>query len=292
MAIIVSGASGLLGTALVRALAEEGREVIRLVRRPPRSPGERTWDPAAKDPEPGLLDGAQAVVHLAGAPIGRRWTSSVRREVVSSRVDSTRHLAEAIRRLDEPLETLVSASGIDYYGDTGDETIDESAPPGSGFLAELCARWEEEARSTGRAVHLRTGLVLSRHGGALAPMLPIFKLGLGAPLGSGRQFWPWIAVDDWVGAVLHLLGTPEVAGPVNLVGPAPVRNREFAHVLASTLRRPVMPLAVPRFALTLALGDFAEEALLSSHRALPKKLVDSGYAFRYTRLDGALAAVL
>ncbi|MFI6812550.1 TIGR01777 family oxidoreductase [Nonomuraea sp. NPDC050328] len=293
MVIVVTGASGLLGTALVRALTEEGHEVVRLVRRAPRDPGERTWDPTAKEPAPGLLDGAQAVVHLAGAPIGRRWSAAVKREIVRSRIDSTRLLTEAVRRTATPPETLVSASGIDFYGDTGEAVIDESTPRGTGFLAELCERWEQEARKVpARSVQLRTGLVLSRDGGALGPMLPIFKLGLGAPLGSGRQFWPWIAIDDWVGAVQHVLRTREVSGPVNVVGPDPVPNRDFTRELTAALRRPMMPIPVPRLALGLALGDFAREALLSSHRARPKKLEDSGYAFRHTRLDGALAAVL
>ncbi|MFI6295545.1 TIGR01777 family oxidoreductase [Nonomuraea sp. NPDC050790] len=294
MVITLTGASGLLGPALMTALRERGHEVRQLVRRPVRAEHESFWDPDDGVVDLGVLEGCTAVVHLAGAPIaGKRWSPAYKKVLVRSRVDSTATLVEAIGRLSAPPEVLVSASGVDFYGDTGDRVIDEGAPRGEGFLAKLCEVWEGAAREAPvRNVQLRTGLVLSGKGGALGPMLPIFRIGLGAPLGSGRQFWSWIAVDDWVGSVLHILENREISGPVNLVGPAPLTNAEFTKALGRVLRRPTMPIGVPGFALELGLGEFAKEALLPSHRILPKKLVDSGYGFTHTHLDQALAAVI
>ncbi|MEU6997519.1 TIGR01777 family oxidoreductase [Nonomuraea sp. NPDC046570] len=297
MAIIVTGASGLLGSALVGALREQGERVVRLVRRAPQGEDESFWQPAKGLLDPAALDGAEAVVHLAGAGIGdKRWTDSYKREIYDSRVDGTRTLVTALNALSRPPQVLVSASGVGFYGDTGDHAVDESGPRGEGFLAELCERWEGEARAAGdggiRTAQLRTGLVLSGKGGALRQMLPIFKLGLGAPLASGRQYWSWITVDDWVGAVLHVLRNRQVEGPVNLTGPAPVTNADFTKALGRALRRPTMPIPVPEFALRLGLGEFAGEGLVFGQRALPAKLTGSGYGFRHTRLDEALAAVL
>lgn len=297
MAIIVTGASGLLGTALTEALRDEGREVVRLVRREPAGPGESFWDPAAGVIDRGALNGAEAVVHLAGAPIGdRRWNAAYKRELVRSRVEGTRLLAGALLGLDDPPEALLSASGIDFYGDTGDRVVDESQGQGTGFLPELCGRWEREAERAGeagvRVVRLRTGLVLSRHGGALGRMLPIFRMGMGAPLGTGRQFWSWISLDDWVGAALHILKNREIVGPVNLVSPSPVTNAEFTRTLGKCLRKGTMPLPAPAFALAIGVGEFARAALLPSHRLTPAKLLDSGYGFTHTRLDEALRAVI
>lgn len=297
MTIIVTGASGLLGTALVTALRAEGTRVVTLVRRAPQSADESFWDPAEGLIDPAALDGAEGVVHLSGAGIAdRRWSPRYKRVLVDSRVDSTRTLVTALSTLPRQPEVLVSASGVDFYGDTGYRVIDESAGKGEGFMSDLCEVWEAEARVAAeagiRAVQVRTGLVLSGKGGALGRMLPIFRMGLGAPLDSGRQYWSWIAVDDWVGAALHLLRTRELEGPVNLVSPAPVTNAEFTKALGRVLHRPTMPLKVPAFALGMGLGEFAVEGLLSSHRVMPKKLVDSGYGFTHTRLDEALAAVL
>lgn len=297
MAIIVTGASGLLGSALVGALREQGGRVIRLVRRAPQGEDESFWQPAKGLVDPAALDGAEAVVHLAGAGIGdKRWTDSYKREIYDSRVDGTRTLVTALNGLSRPPQVLVSASGVGFYGDTGDHPVDESGPRGEGFLAELCERWEGEARAAGdsgiRTAQLRTGLVLSGKGGALRQMLPIFKMGLGAPLASGRQYWSWITVDDWVGAVLHVLRNRQVEGPVNLTGPAPVTNADFTKALGRALRRPTMPIPVPEFALRLGLGEFAGEGLVFGQRALPAKLIGSGYSFRHTGLDEALAAVL
>ncbi|AQZ64972.1 Cell division inhibitor [[Actinomadura] parvosata subsp. kistnae] len=297
MAIIVTGASGLLGTALVAALRAGGREVVRLVRRPPQGDGEAFWDPAEQVVDLAALDGSEAVVHLAGASIaGRRWTPAYRRELVESRTRGTRVLVDALRELSRPPEVLLSASGMDFYGDTGDRLIDEGQGKGRGFLADLCEAWEAEARRAGeagiRTVQARTSLVLSRDGGALGRILPIFRMGLGAPLGTGRQYWSWISVDDWVGAALHVLRTPGIEGPVNFSAPQPVTNAEFTRTLGKALRRGTVPIPVPAFALAAGLGAFAREGLLVSHRLEPAKLTAGGYRFAHTRLDEALRAVL
>lgn len=294
MAIIVTGASGLLGSALTAALRAEGERVVALVRRAPRDEDEVFWNPADGVLDTDSLEEAQAIVHLAGASVGdRRWTAAYKREIVRSRVDSTRLLVGAIAELSAPPEVFLSGSGVDFYGDTGDRVIDESAPKGRGFMADLCEAWEGEAREAPcRAVQVRTGLVLSARGGALGRMLPIFRMGLGAPLGSGRQYWSWIALDDWVMATVHSLKNREISGAVNLVSEQPVTNAQFTRSLGKALRRPTMPIGVPAFALALGVGEFAGEALLPSHRLAPKKLVDSGYRFAHTHLDEALAAVL
>ncbi|MEV0592585.1 TIGR01777 family oxidoreductase [Nonomuraea cavernae] len=297
MAVVVSGASGLLGSALVKALRGDGERVVALVRREPRGDDEVFWQPAEGVLDPAAIEGAEAVVHLAGAPIAdRRWTPAYKRELVRSRVDSTRTLVGALRELSQPPEVLVSASGVDFYGDTGDRVVDEDTGRGEGFLAELCDRWETEAREAGsfgvRTAQLRTGLVLSGQGGALGRMLPIFRMGLGAPLGSGKQYWSWIAEDDWVGATLHILKNRDLSGPVNLTSPTPVTNAEFTRTLGKALRKGTVPMPVPAFALSLGLGEFAREGLLSGHKILPRKLQDTGYGFAHTSLDEALRAVL
>ncbi|TQS30850.1 TIGR01777 family oxidoreductase [Microbispora sp. KK1-11] len=296
MTTVVTGSSGLLGTALVRALRADGHEVRRLVRRAPAGPDERFWDPAGGVLDPGALEGADAVVHLAGAGIGdRRWSEAYKRELVESRVSGTRALAEALARADGGPRVLLSASAIGFYGDTGDRAVDESAPPGTGFLADLVRGWEAAtapAEEAGvRVTPLRTGLVLSGRGGALARMLPIFKMGAGAVLGSGRQYVSWISLPDWVDAVRFLLAH-ELAGPVNLTAPEPVTNAEYTAALAKALRRPTMPLPAPRLALRLALGEFAEEALLAGQRVLPRRLLDAGHRFAHPTVGEALAAVL
>jgi len=297
MTIIVTGASGLLGKPLVTALRASGERVVTLVRREPRDGDEAFWQPAEGVLDPAVLEGATAVVHLAGAPIAdRRWTDAYKRELVRSRVESTRLLTGALRGLSHPPGVLVSASGVDFYGDTGDRVIDESAGKGEGFLPGLCARWESEARAaeeTGvRTAQLRTGLVLSARGGALGRMLPLFRIGLGAPLGTGRQYWSWISERDWVDATLRVLGDPRLTGPVNLTSPAPVTNAEFTRTLGKTLRKGTVPMPVPAFALTLGLGEFARAGLLSGHRVLPGKLTGAGFGFTHTSLGEALRAVL
>ncbi|MFD1535808.1 TIGR01777 family oxidoreductase [Nonomuraea guangzhouensis] len=297
MTIIVTGASGLLGGLLTEALRGQGQRVVRMVRRPPEGDEEAYWEPREDVIDLSALEGAEGVVHLAGAPIAdRRWSEAYKRELVRSRVDGTRVLVNALRQLSRPPEVLVSASGVDFYGDTGDRVIDESQGKGTGFLADLCELWEGEARAAGelgvRAAQLRTGLVLSGRGGALGRMLPIFKMGLGAPLGSGKQYWSWISEDDWVQAVLHILKNRELVGAVNVVTPNPVTNAEFTTTLGKALRKGTVPMPVPAFALGIGLGEFAREGLLPSHRILPGKLSDTGYRFTHSHLDAAFGAII
>ncbi|MEV7014121.1 TIGR01777 family oxidoreductase [Streptosporangium sp. NPDC051022] len=298
MATIVTGSSGLLGTALVKALRADDTRVVCLVRREPRGPDEAFWDPARGILDPAAVAGAEAVVHLAGASIGdRRWTDDVKREVVRSRVEGTRTLVRALTQASERPAALLSGSAIGFYGDTGDREVDESFPPGEGFLArEVVVPWEAEtepaAEAGVRVALLRTGLVLSKEGGMLARILPVFKLGLGAPLGSGGQYWSWISIDDWVEAVRHVLRDPGLSGPVNLTAPEPVTNAEFTRTLARAVSRSAMPLAVPGFVLRTALGEFAREGVLTGQRVLPRRLIEAGHTFRHMRLGDALAAVL
>ncbi|MGV9305410.1 TIGR01777 family oxidoreductase [Nonomuraea sp. NPDC003727] len=297
MAIIVTGASGLLGRALVGALTAEGENVVRLVRRTPRRTDESFWQPDKGVVDRAVLEGARAVVHLAGAGLGeRRWSDDYRREILDSRVMGTRTLVTALKELESPPEVLMSASGAGFYGDTGDRVTDESGPRGEGFLAELCERWEAEAgqatQAGVRTATLRTAITLSAQGGALKQILPIFRMGLGAPLGSGRQWWSWITLDDWVRAALHILNNRALEGPVNVAAPEPVTNKEFTLALGRALKRATMPIAVPGFALRAGLGGFADEGLLIGQRAVPSKLLDSGFRFLHPTLDEALAAVL
>ncbi|MEV7802678.1 TIGR01777 family oxidoreductase [Microbispora sp. NPDC088329] len=296
MTAVVTGSSGLLGTALVGALRADGHEVRRLVRRTPAGPDERFWDPANGILDPAALEGADAVVHLAGAGIGdRRWSEAYKRDLVDSRVGGTRTLAEALARAEGGPRVLLSSSAVGFYGDTGDREVDESAPPGRGFLADLVRGWETATEPAGeagvRVTLLRSGMVLTGRGGALARMLPIFKMGAGAVLGSGRQYVSWISLPDWVGAVRFLLAR-ELAGPVNLTAPEPVTNADYTAALARALKRPTMPVPAPRFALRLALGEFADEALLAGQRVLPRRLLDAGHRFAHPTIGEALAAVL
>ncbi|MFI6794157.1 TIGR01777 family oxidoreductase [Streptosporangium canum] len=298
MAIIVTGSSGLLGSALVKALRADGARVVRLVRRAPQGADESFWNPAKGLVDPAALEGAEAVVHLAGAGIGdRRWSDDFKREVVRSRVEGTRTLVKALTELSARPPALLSGSAIGFYGDTGDREVDETSPPGSGFLAqEVVVPWEAEtapAEEAGiRVARLRTGLVLSGDGGMLPRILPVFKLGLGAPLGSGEQYWSWISIDDWVRAVQRILKDPEISGPVNLTAPEPVTNAEFTRALGEAVHRPTMPLAVPGFVLRTAIGGFAEEGVLTGQRVVPRRLLEVGHAFRHMGLNEALAAVL
>lgn len=293
----MTGSSGLLGSALASTLRDAGERVVRLVRRAPQGDGESFWNPAKGLIDPAALEGARLVVHLAGAGLAdRRWTAAHKREIMRSRVEGTRLLAETLAALSQPPRALLSASGIHYYGDTGESVVDESAPKGAGFLPDVVAAWEDAAEPAARAgirvVFLRTSMVLTAKGGSLARILPIFRLGLGAPLGSGRQYWSWISIDDWVGAVQHIMADSEISGPVNLTSPEPVTNRDFTRALGRAIHRPTMPIPVPSIALRLALGEFAREGVLSGPRAIPGKLLKSGYSFHHQRLDPALSAVL
>ena len=293
MKIGITGASGLIGTALLPALAEAGHEVVRFVRHPATAVDERRWDPAGRRLEPEAVADLGAVVHLAGVGVAdKRWTTSYKAQVMASRVDGTTAVASAVAAAGGP-QVLLSASAIGWYGDTGDRLTDERGPLGQGFLADVCQRWEQAtapAETAGvRVVHLRTGIVLSSRGGALAKQLPIFKLGGGAPLGNGRQWVSWISLRDEVAAIVHCLST-QVSGPVNLVGPAPVTNREFTKVLGSVLHRPTLPVGVPGPLLSLLIGDFAEEGILAGQRLAPTALERSGFAFAHRDLATALEA--
>lgn len=294
MQIAITGSTGLIGKALVRALRDEGLTVIRLVRRPAAADDEVRWDPFG-EVAAGALEGVDAVVHLAGAGVGdHRWTETYKRQIHDSRVEGTRTLARALARLDRRPAVFVSGSAVGYYGDTGDVAVDESAPPGEGFLAGLCRDWEEAAGPAVdagiRVVHPRTGLVLAREGGLLAKMLPLFRLGLGGRLGGGEQWMSWISLTDQVAALCHLI-YGGLEGPVNLTAPEPVTNAEFTAAVGRALRRPA-PFAVPASLLRLALGQFADEGALVSQRIIPGRLAEAGFTFRHPDLDTALGTLL
>lgn len=295
LTVAVTGATGLIGSALVERLRGDGHTVRRVVRRDP-APGDVTWDPARGSIEAAALEGTDAVVHLAGAGIGdHRWTPEYKRELRDSRLLGTGLVARTLAELERPPHTLVSASAIGIYGSSETETFDESSPPGQGFLAELCGEWEAAtgpAEAAGvRVAHIRSGIVLSKQGGALRKQLPLYRLGLGGKLGSGRQWQSWVTIDDEVGAIVHLLRS-DVRGPVNPTAPAPVTQADFAHTLARVLHRPAF-LPIPRFAPKLLLGDeLATNLLFTGQKVLPTVLSASGYTFEHPELDGALRAVL
>ena len=302
MKVAVTGSSGLIGTALVASLRADGHEVIRLVRQPPRGADEARWDPRAADAglvpyTPGGLDGLHACVHLAGAGVAdRRWTARYKAEIRASRVLGTRALAGALAKLSPPPASLVAASAIGWYGDTGGREVDESAPAGQAFLARLVRDWEAAAGPAAdagiRVVHTRSGLVLTPRGGILARLLPLARLGLCPRFGSGRQVMSWISLSDEIGAIRFLLDRKDISGPVNLTAPAPVTDSEFAAALdAAASRRDLPWLRVPAPVLRLALGEAAVE-LLTSARILPKRLQEAGYQFRHPTLPEALSAEL
>ena len=300
MLVAVTGTSGLIGTALVRRLAAEGHQVLRLTRSRPSGPDQLQWDPMAGRLDPDALAKADAVVHLAAANIGDklRWTARTKREILQTRVEGTGLVA---RTMAEPAQVpsgprvLVCASGAHYYGDRGDEVLTEASSGGRGFLADVVRQWEaaaDPARAAGlRVVHLRTGPVQDAAGAGLPKQALMFRLGVGGRFGSGRQWLSWIALDDIAGAYLHVLAREDLDGPVNAVAPNPVTNAEFTATLARILRRPAV-LHVPAFAPRLVLGEFADEMLFTSIRARPARLQATGYRFRFPELEPALRHTL
>ncbi|MBI5629391.1 MAG: TIGR01777 family protein [Elusimicrobia bacterium] len=296
MRVVVAGGTGFIGTVLCRKLQSLGHEPIALSRsaRPSCPWPVLSWNPADPSACQAALDGAQAVINLCGESIAEgRWTAQRKRVLAESRLVPTRTLVQALAQARTRPAVLINASAVGYYGDCGDQELSEDSPPGGGFLAELCRLWEEEALQAKilgvRAVTLRLGVVLGPGGGALAKMLPIFKLGLGGPLGSGRQWMSWISLDDAAGLAAHLLDT-EVSGPVNAVSPEPVENKDFARALGRALGRPAV-LPAPAFALRLGLGEMSS-VLLSSQKVLPVQAVKARYSFKHPNLDSVLRLFL
>ncbi|HEX2182551.1 MAG TPA: TIGR01777 family oxidoreductase [Rubrobacteraceae bacterium] len=294
MNVLISGATGLIGSALSEELERGGHSITRLTRSP-RSENDLRWDPDAGTIS-GSLEGHDAVVHLAGESIAEgRWTPEKKRRILQSRMKGTRLLAESVAKLATPPGVMVSASAVGYYGDRGNEVLREDSSPGSDFLAEVCKAWEaaaDPAREAGiRVVHPRFGIVLSPEGGALGRTLSIFKLGGGGRIGSGRQWWSWVALDDVVGAIVHALTDDSVEGPVNVGSPHPMPNAEYTKVLGKVLNRPTV-FPVPAPALRVAIGGVADALLLASQRMQPAKLQETGYAFRYPELEDALRHLL
>jgi uncharacterized protein (TIGR01777 family) len=297
MRVLISGASGLVGSALTDALRSAGHTVNRLVRPGGAgAPGDIGWNPITGKMELGGLEGLDGIVHLAGASIAEgRWTESRKQVLRASRVDATRNLVSSLLQLARPPKVLVTASAVGYYGDRGDEQLTEACAPGHDFLAQLARDWEAEALRAGqkgiRTVLLRFGVILSARGGALPRMLLPFKMGVGGKLGSGKQWMSWLTLAEAVGFARHALENGRLTGAVNAVAPSPVRNSEFTKVLGKVLRRPTL-FPAPAFALKLALGEMAEALLLSSQRVVPARLQEQGYCFQHPTLEAALRAVL
>ena len=295
MKIVISGASGLIGTQLAKHLARNGHEVVRLVRRTPKS-GEVQWNPAAGSLDAAALEGSDAVIHLSGAGIGdKRWTNAYRKEILDSRTQTTALLANTIASLTQKPKVFLSGSAIGIYGARNDEQLTEVSTHGTGFLADVCEQWEAAAKPAVdagvRTVFLRTGIVLTPKGGALKKLLPLFKLGVGGKFGNGKQWQSWISIDDEIGAIEHLL-TANVSGAVNLTSPHPVTNAEFTKVLASVLKRPAI-VPVPTFAPKILLGgDLADALLFTGQRVIPAALNASGYMFKHSTLESALRSLL
>lgn len=295
MKVAISGVTGLVGSALRESLLADGHEVFGLTRREDL-PGIRavTWDVARGRFDASPLEGAFAVVHLAGEPVAQRWTEARKTAIRASRVNGTRLLVDGLKSLRDKPKVLVSASAVGYYGDGGDTELTESSPPGVGFLPDVCQAWESTAlEATGagiRTVCPRIGIVLSTKGGALVKMLPPFKMGVGGPVGTGKQWMPWVHIEDLVGILRHLIATESLQGPVNAMAPSPARNEAFSKALGRVLHRPAV-LPTPAFALKILFGDMAE-ILLEGQRAVPEKLLHSGYSFRYPELEPALADVV
>ena len=297
MRVLVTGASGLVGTALKPLLKSSEHEVVRLVRRTADSGAqEAEWNPGEGRLDVAVLENVDAVIHLAGEGIADgRWTDAKKQRIRDSRVDGTALIAEKIAACENPPRVLVSASAIGFYGARGDETLTEDSEAGTGFLPDVCRAWEDAtdaARDAGcRVVKVRIGVVLAAEGGALRKMLLPFKLGVGGKVGNGRQYMSWIALDDLAGVLAHCLTDETLSGPVNATAPNPVTNAEFTRVLGAVLSRPTL-LPLPGFAARLAFGELAEDLLLASARVVPKKLESSDYAFRFLQLESALRHIL
>ncbi|GAA3339370.1 TIGR01777 family oxidoreductase [Curtobacterium pusillum] len=297
LSILVAGASGFIGTPLVRELREAGHHVTTLVRREPRTATEFRWSPGTRHLDPAIVDGADVVVNLAGANIGRLpWTETYEQEILRSRVTAAETLVEAMRHAAVPPPLFLSGSASGVYGDRPADVLHDDAAAGTGFLAEVCTAWEAVADAAPdgvRVVTLRTGIVVGQGGGALAPLVALTRAGLGGRLGTGGQHWPWIALDDEVGAIVHLATSTDAAGvtgPVNLAGPEPATSDRITRRVAEDLHRPYL-FRIPEFALRLLLRQAADEMLLSSQQMVPTKLLESGYVFRYARAEDAVDAV-
>ena len=294
MKVAVSGASGLIGSALVPSLRSSGHEVVRLVRREPASPDEARWDPAAGELDRSALQGVDAIVNLSGENLGRRWTDVRKREILDSRVRSTALLARTAAALPPRPSVLVVASAVGYYGDRGDEILTEESSAGTGFLADVVRAWEaaaDPAREAGvRVAHLRQGIVLATEGGALKQMLLPFKLGVGGRVGSGRQWWSWVSLDDVVAAYRYALET-DVKGAFNVTAPNPATNEQFTKALGKALRRPTL-IPTPGFGIRALFGEMGDAMLLGGQRVLPGRLLDAGFEFSEPTLEGALEHIL
>ena len=295
MKVAISGASGLIGTALRSSLTSDGHDVLALTRRASLPPLETiTWDVDKGRFDASGLEGVDAVIHLAGEPVAKRWNQARKKAIRQSRVGGTKLLVEGLKSLKNPPKLLLSASAVGFYGDGGDTELDESAPPGEGFLPDVCQEWEKttmEALGLGiRAVCMRTGIVLSTKGGALGQMLLPFRLGVGGPLGSGKQWMPWIHIDDVVGAFRYVMANDDLVGAVNGTSPNPATNADFSKALGRALHRPAF-LPTPAFGLKILFGEMVQ-ILLESQRALPKKLLFAGYEFKYPDLSDALEDVI
>ena len=292
--VLVSGASGPIGTALLPSLKARGFTVTRLVRSSAADTDQIAWDPS-RPLSPDLVSGFGAVIHLAGESIVGRWTEAKKRRILDSRTQGTSHLAEALATARHRPRVLISASAVGYYGSRGDEILREESPSGGGFAAEICRQWEaatQPAAAAGiRTAQMRLGVVMSAEGGALQKMLLPFRLGMGGRLGDGKQWWTWVSVQDVVGAILHVLNHDSLRGPVNTVAPNPVTNAEFTKTLASTLSRPAM-FPMPAFAVRIVFGQMGEELFLASQRVEPTKLLASGYQFQHPDLRKALEEIL
>jgi uncharacterized protein len=295
MRVLVSGASGLVGTEVIRQLREQGHEALRLVRRTATAPDEVEWNPSTGFMQEGIMETVDAVVNMAGATTGKiPWTSKYKEEIVSSRIDSTRTLVNAMKNAKHKPKVLVSGSASGFYGDSGDKLLSENSPKGTGFLSDLAHAWEQEALKAPtevRVVLARTTMVMSRKLGALGRLLPLIKLGVGGPLGSGKQWWAWISLPDEAAAIIHLINTPSASGAYNLTAPEPATCGQIVKALAKDLKRPSL-IAVPTFALKLLIGEAAVELLLCSQNMTATRLLETGFKFQHPTLKKASAWVV